>query len=99
MKKNNDDPIPSVDISSGEITNGPIVVDQTFQWSTNAVAPNCKVAAQAQNWFAPTPCPVNGPGSTTVTAKLASVTGWTFGVTGLDRSNGNPKIPVGSAKP
>jgi len=95
MSKANDTGMPSVDISSGTITNGPVVVNQEFQWSTSATAPNCEVTAEVQNWFEPTPCSVIGPGSSTVTAKLSSITGWTFGVTGLDRSNSNPKIPVG----
>ena len=96
MRKANDSVMPSVDISSGAISDGPLVVNQEFQWSTSSYAPDCKVTAEVQNWFEPTPCSVVGPGSSTVTAKLASITGWTFGVSGLERSVSNPKIPVDS---
>ncbi|MGA8270881.1 MAG: hypothetical protein WB919_04925 [Candidatus Sulfotelmatobacter sp.] len=102
MSKTHDEEtvLPSVDISSGILSDGPIKVGHEFNFSTTATADNISVTVPTgpnSAWFSTSPAVFNGPGSVTVTAELASIgEGWGFGVTGIDRSNSNPHIPVGS---
>jgi hypothetical protein len=91
--------MPSVDISSGTVSGGSITVGRTFEFSTNASG-NISVTVPANGvWFSPSPASFTGPGSVTVTALLSSVIGWGYGVTGMERSNTNPHIPVGVSIP
>jgi hypothetical protein len=105
MSKSQDEPtvLPSVDISSGVLSDGPIVVGHQFKFSTTTTANNIEVTVPIgpnSAWFSTSPAKLDGPGSVTVTADLASVgLGWGFGVNGMSRSNSNPHIPVGAAMP
>lgn len=100
IEKNDNDVLPSVDISSGTVRNGPIEVGHQFEFSTSTQANNIGVSAPVnQPWFSPDSFSFNGPGSFTVTAELASIGGWGYGVTGMNRSNPNPRIPVGGGVP
>lgn len=93
-------PTPSVDISSGNLSNPPIKVGHTFEFTTNATG-NIHVSVPAgpgNAWFSGSPAPVVN-GSVTVTALLESVgLGWGYTVTGMNVSNNNPHIPVAASK-
>jgi hypothetical protein len=91
--------MPSVDISSGTVSGGTIQVGHTFEFSTSATGSISVTVPDNGAWFSPSPASFTGPGSVTVTAELASQTGWGFGVTGMERSNTNPRIPVGTSMP
>jgi hypothetical protein len=92
---------PKVNISTGVVTNGPIYVNQQFQFVSASTTETCTVIAPpSQQWFSPSPCPVSpNPGYATVTAKLPNPAGWTYSVTGCIQANPNPRVPVSSGRP
>ncbi len=76
-------PMPSVDVVTGAVTNGPIKDGEEFQWTCSEDSGDIKVTAQlmpgGKPWFSPSPASFTAPGgSATVTAEGASVTGWTY---------------------
>lgn len=93
--------LPSVDISTGNVTGGSIGVGHQFKFSTNASGNISVTVPTTPNsaWFSPSPASFTGPGSVTVTAELESLTGWGYGVTGMNRTNSNPHIVVAGTKP
>jgi hypothetical protein len=48
-------PIPSVDVVTGIVTNGPIEVGEAFRWTCSEFAANITVTAQPAPWFTPNP--------------------------------------------
>ena len=76
-------PMPSVDVVTGVVTNGPIKDGEEFQWTCSEDSGDIKVTAQLMpggkpSGSAPVPLPSPRPGKRTVTAEGASVTGWTY---------------------
>jgi hypothetical protein len=106
MTKEKGATLPSVDISSGVVQNGPIVVGDPFLFTTSSAEAidGITVSAASQDWFSPYLFTFNSPGDgtpvqVTVTAELSNPTGWSFNVTGMDRSNNNPHVPVDPSFP
>jgi len=92
--------MPSVDISTGNVTGGEIKLGHQFQFSTSATGNITVTAPTGHAWFSPSPASLVGPGSVTVTAELMSVgAGWGYLVTGMVVSNNNPHVPVGATMP
>ncbi len=63
---------PEVDVQTGMVTNGPIVVNQPFVW-VNRVQSTCSVSDAGQQFFSPDPVSVpaasgGNTGTATVTA-------------------------------
>jgi hypothetical protein len=48
-------PIPSVDVVTGIVTNGPIEVDEAFRWTCSEFSANITVTALPAPWFTPNP--------------------------------------------
>jgi hypothetical protein len=79
--------MPSIDVVTGAVTDGPIVVGEEFQWTCSECSGNVYVIAQDMGgglgpWFTPsgTDASFTAPGgSVTVTAKGVNIgTGWTY---------------------
>jgi len=90
-------PTPQVNAQTGVVTNGPIYVNQVFDWVSNVA---CTVSAPVGDlWFSPSPASITiPPGKVQVTATLANeAPGWTYFLNG-NSPYGNPKIPVKQAK-
>ncbi|HTT19571.1 MAG TPA: hypothetical protein VMG82_11520 [Candidatus Sulfotelmatobacter sp.] len=86
---------PSVDVSSGNVTNGPIHSGQTFVWTSSA-ASGTTITVYARNmptgqpWFQSSPVTFTTPSaSAQVTAEAASPAGgWTWTAKGVKVSDG-----------
>ncbi|HXJ88069.1 MAG TPA: hypothetical protein VMS18_14705 [Candidatus Binatia bacterium] len=84
--------IPSVDVSSGNVTNGPIHSGQTFVWTSSA-ASGTAITVYARNmptgqpWFQSSPVTFTTPSaSAQVTAEAAGA--WTWTAKGVNVNNG-----------
>ncbi|MGB8580014.1 MAG: hypothetical protein WCD47_04280 [Candidatus Sulfotelmatobacter sp.] len=75
--------IPSVDVVTGTVTDGPIKDGESFKWTCSEDSGDIKVTAQlmpgGNPWFSPSPASFTAPsGSATVTAEGMSVGGWSY---------------------
>jgi hypothetical protein len=92
-------PIPSVDVVTGIVTNGPIEVDEAFRWTCSEFSANITVTALPAPWFTPNPASFTAPdGSATVTAVLISPVGeeWSWTASGVEVAPG-ARVAVGDA--
>jgi hypothetical protein len=82
-------PMPSVDVVTGIVTNGPIREGEAFRWTCIEFSGNITVAAQlmpdGQPWFSPSPTSFTAPeGSATVTTvSVSPVGGWSWTASGV----------------
>jgi hypothetical protein len=91
---------PEVDVSTGLVTFGPLVVNQPFVF-VNRTSAACAVSTPSnpnEQWFSPTPISVpaasgGNTGTYTVTATLAG----TWGYASSCLQNDNPHIVVGDS--
>lgn len=77
--------MPSVDVVTGQVTNGPIKNGQQFQWTAANSSGNITVTGEdmpsnGDPWFSPSPTSFTAPsGSATVTAKgVSPPAGWSY---------------------
>lgn len=94
-------PMPSVDVVTGTVTNGPIKEGEQFEWTCSEDSGDIKVTAQVmpggKPWFSPSPASFTAPsGSATVTAEGVSLGGWSY--TANVQTDG-AKIRVDSSMP
>ncbi len=84
-------PMPTIDIATSKVSNGPIYEGEQFAWTTSASVSDIQVYAQimqnGQPWFTPNQNPFNGPAtgplpdnSNVVTAAdaVSPASGWTY---------------------
>ena len=95
--------LPTVDITTGTVSNGPIKLGEQFQWTTTANDSNISVHAPVapnSQWFSPNPTPsFNGPGNVTVTATMTSgANGWSYTATNIN-VNANARVHVQASMP
>jgi hypothetical protein len=99
-------PTPTVDVITGNVTNGPIRVGEQFEWTCSSVREPTDIGVHAaamgngQPWFSPSPASFTGPsGSALVTAEGASpVGGWSWTATGVN-VNASARVNVQSSMP
>ena len=82
--------MPQIDIATGIVTNGPIIVNTQFQWVNRSATITCHVSATPA-WFNPNPCSVNPNSSATATATAIGT--WSY-ASGCLEQGSNPRIPV-----
>jgi hypothetical protein len=103
-------PTPSVDVQTGNVTNGPIGAGHSFEWTCSAAASGTSITVYARlmpnghPWFQTS----SGQGSVSfttpnasaaVTAEAASpVGGWTWTATGVNVNQG-AHVNVSSTRP
>lgn len=80
-------PMPSVDVITGIVTNGPIEIGEAFRWTCAEYTGNITVTAQlmpnGEPWFIPSPASFTAPdGSATVTA-VGPAGRWTWTAIGV----------------
>jgi len=85
---------PEVDLQTGIVTNGPIVVNQSFVW-VNRVATTCSVTGGTQQWFSsdPVSVPAASDGNTGTATVTATAVG-TFTYSSPCLEVGSPRVPV-----
>jgi len=97
-------PTPSVDVITGTVTNPPVELDESFEWTCSEAAQGTSITVIAQlmpdgnPWFSPSPTPAftAKTGSVTVTAKGLGDWGWT--ATGVN-VNAGARVHVVSTMP
>ena len=88
--------MPTVDVATAVVTNGPIKVGEQFEWTCVECAPGSNITVTAQNtpngepWFIPSPISFTAPGlSSPVTLEgVSPETGWWY----------NANVPTGDKK-
>jgi hypothetical protein len=93
--------VPSVDVVTGAVTDGPIKSGHEFKWTCSEDSGNISVTAQnmpgGDPWFSPSPASFTAPGgSATVTAEGVSLTGWSYTA---NVNTDDTKIQVSSSMP
>jgi len=100
---------PSVDVISGNVTNGPVHSGHTFVWTCSAAPSGTRITVTARNmptgqpWFQTSPVTFTTPSaSAQVTAEAPSpIGGWTWTAYGVNVSQGahvNVSATVPTAK-
>lgn len=85
--------LPQIDVQTGMITNGPLIVNQQFQW-VNRAQTTCSVTDNGQ-WFGPDPISVpaasgGNTGTATATATTAGTFTWSSPCLEVD----SPRAPI-----
>jgi hypothetical protein len=85
-------PIPSVDVVTGIVTNGPLRESEPFRWTCVEFSANITVTAQPAGnpWFTPNPASFTAPdgSATAVPISLSPVGGWSWTASGVQINAG-----------
>lgn len=86
---------PEVDVQTGLVTNGPLVVNQQFVW-VNRSSVACSVSTgSGQQWFSPDPLTVSAAsGGNTGTATATATTAGNFTYTSPCLEVGQPSVGI-----
>jgi hypothetical protein len=75
-------PMPSVDVITGIVTNGPIREGEAFQWTCIECSGNISVTAQimpnGEPWFTPSPTSFTAPSGSATVTDVGPVGRWTW---------------------
>ena|ERR1700728_620260 len=91
-------PIPSVDVVTGIVTNGPILEGEPFRWTCVEFSANITVTAQSapDPWFTPSPASFIAPdgSATVIPLAMSPIGGWSWTASGV-QVNAGAHVVVG----